>query len=59
MVEIGKLMRVKGRPELGTGEVLRLSGADGNEHADVAFDNPDGRRLETLPLNWLEPVPSI
>ena len=59
MVEIGKLVRVKGRPELGTGEVLRLSGANGNEHADVAFDTPDGRRLETLPLNRLESVPGI
>ena len=59
MVEIGKLVRVKGRPELGTGEVLRLSGANGDEHADVAFDNPDGRRLETLPLSRLESVPGI
>jgi superfamily II DNA or RNA helicase len=59
VVEIGKLVRVKGRPELGTGEVLRLSGDNGNEHADVAFDNPDGRRLETLPLSRLESVPGI
>ena len=58
-MEVGKLVRVKGRPELGTGEVLRLSGANGDERADVAFDSPDGRRLETLPLSRLEAIPDI
>lgn len=59
MVEVGKLVRVRGRPELGTGEVLRLGGANGDERADVAFNSPHGRRLETLPFSRLEIVPDI
>lgn len=61
MAEIGvsSYVRVKGRPELGTGEVLRLSERQAEYHADIAFEGADGRRLETLPVSRLEPAPDL
>jgi hypothetical protein len=44
------------RPELGVGEVLRISEFAGTYRADVAFEDPSGRRLETLPLELLKPT---
>ena len=47
-------VRVSGRYELGTGEVLRLCETGGLYVADVVFDSRAGRRLETLPVQRLE-----
>ncbi|MBU1206360.1 MAG: DEAD/DEAH box helicase family protein [Proteobacteria bacterium] len=47
-------VRVPSRPELGTGEVLRIAEFAGVYQADVAFDSPEGRKLETIPLELLE-----
>ncbi len=52
-------VRVTGRDDLGTGEVLRVRQAGRIAEADVAFESMDGRRLTTFPLNRLEPVPDI
>jgi hypothetical protein len=56
-ITINSYVRVKGRPELGVGEVLRVSEGGVEYRADVAFESPDGRRLETLPLSRLEQAP--
>jgi len=42
---------MKGRGDLGPGEVLRVAENYGVYVADVVFDTEDGRRLETLPWN--------
>jgi SNF2 family DNA or RNA helicase len=55
----GQWVRVKGRGELGTGEVLRVRETSGKREADVAFDDRDGRRLLTLPVDRLETVPDL
>lgn len=44
---------VPSRPELGTGEVLRIADVAGIYQADVVFDTTDGRKLETIPLELL------
>ncbi len=49
-------VRVSGRYELGVGEVLRVCEDTELYVADVVFDSPGGRRLETLPLGRLERV---
>lgn len=61
MSEIGvsSYVRVKGRPDLGVGEVLRVRETGPDFQADIAFEGPDGRRLETLPLSRLEPAPDL
>ncbi|MDY0168861.1 MAG: SNF2-related protein [Thermoguttaceae bacterium] len=47
----GHWVRVAGREDLGSGEVVRVRGA-GHE-MDVAFDRPDGRWLLTFPVSRL------
>ena len=47
-------VKVPSRPELGIGEVLRVSDFAGIYQADVVFDSPEGRRLETFPIELLE-----
>jgi len=47
------------RRELGAGEVLRVRESGGVYQADVAFDTPDGRRLETIPVDRLERAPEL
>ena len=41
-------------PEFGIGEVLRVAETAGFYQADVVFDTPNGRRLETFPVELLE-----
>jgi len=53
----GQRVRVKGRDELGAGEVLRISDNFGVYVADVVFELDDDRRLETIPLERLDIVP--
>lgn len=52
-------VRVAGRDDLGAGEVLRVRRAEGVAEAEVAFESGDGRRLVTLPLDRLRPVPDL
>ena len=49
-------VKVQGRPDLGVGEVLRIAEFAGLYRADVVFDLPSGRKLETFPLDLLEPT---
>ncbi len=46
-------VRIPSRPDLGTGEVLRISDVAGIYQADVVFDTTEGRKLETIPLELL------
>lgn len=58
-LQVNNYVRIKGRPDLGTGEVVRLCEDSPEYRADVAFEGPDGRRLETIPLSRLEKVPDL
>lgn len=58
-VRTGNRVTVKGRKDLGVGEVLRVAENYGAYVADVVFDSESGRRLETLPIERLELVPDI
>ncbi len=58
-IQVGQRVRVYGREELGIGETLRVTESGGRYQADVAFEGPDGRRLETFSLDRLEPAPDI
>ncbi|MCK4488524.1 MAG: hypothetical protein KAU38_17405, partial [Desulfobacterales bacterium] len=44
---------VASRPDLGTGEVLRIGEIAGIYQADVVFDTTEGRKLETIPVELL------
>lgn len=44
---------VPSRPDLGTGEVLRVAEIAGIYQADVVFDSTEGRKLETIPVELL------
>jgi hypothetical protein len=46
-------VRVPSRPNLGTGEVLRIADMAGIYQADVVFETTEGRKLETIPLELL------
>ena len=52
-IKINDLVKVPSRPELGMGEVLRVADVAGIYQADVVFVMPEGRRLETLPVEIL------
>ncbi len=58
-VRTGNRVTIKGRRDLGVGEVLRVAENYGAYVADVVFDAESGRRLETLPIERLELVPDI
>lgn len=47
----GQWVRVAGRDDLGSGEVVRIRSS--GQEVDVAFDSPDGRRLLTFPASRL------
>ncbi len=47
-------VRVRNRPEWGTGEVLKVAQNLGVYQARVLFKTPEGERVETVPLEWLE-----
>jgi superfamily II DNA or RNA helicase len=48
-------VRIRGRDDLGAGEVLRVAASAGIYQADVVFERDDGRRLETFPMDRLVP----
>lgn len=47
-------VRVRNRPEWGTGEVLKVAQNLGVYQARVLFKTLEGERVETVPLEWLE-----
>ncbi len=53
-IELYDSVRVPSHPEWGTGEVLKIAQNLGVYQAKVLFKSPDGERLETVPLEWLE-----
>jgi SNF2 family DNA or RNA helicase len=52
-------VRNKYRPELGSGEVLRISEEEGIYKVDVVFEKDGKRILETFPADILEPIDDI
>lgn len=58
-LKTGQKVSVKGREDLGVGEVLRVSDDFGIYQADVVFESLDGRRLESFPIERLEPAPDL
>jgi superfamily II DNA or RNA helicase len=57
--QAGESVRVYGRDDLGVGEILRVAESGGRYQADVVFEGPESRRLETFPLDRLEIVPGL
>jgi ERCC4-related helicase len=53
-IKVSDRVIVPSRPELGVGEVLRVAEFAGVYRADVVFDLPTGRQLETLSVELLE-----
>jgi len=47
-------VRVRNRPEWGTGEVLKVAQNLGVYQAKILFKTAEGERVETVPLEWLE-----
>ena len=47
-------VRVRNRPEWGTGEVLKVAQNLGVYQAKILFKTSSGERVETVPLEWLE-----
>lgn len=52
-------IRVKYRPELGSGEVIRVYEENGGYKVDVVFERGRQRILETFPESVIEPVDDI
>lgn len=52
-------VKIKYRPELGSGEVIRVSEEHGEYKVDVVFEKDGKRILETFPQDVLEPVDDI
>ena len=55
-IQVSQRVRVYDRADLGVGEVLRVMESGGQYQADVAFEGPDERRLETFPVDRLQPA---
>jgi len=59
MIEEGKKVKIYSRPELGSGEIYRITERQGKWYADVVFHRDSERIIETYPENMLTPVASI
>lgn len=59
MIKEGKKVKIYSRPELGSGEVFRITERQGKLYADVVFQRDGERILETYPENMLAPVANI
>lgn len=59
ILKAGEQVKIKGREDLGTGEILRVSDVYGISQADIVFENSTGRRLESFPLDRLEIAPDV
>ena len=53
-IELYESVRVRGKPEWGTGEVMKIAQDLGVYQAKVVFKTSEGERVETVPLEWLE-----
>jgi superfamily II DNA or RNA helicase len=53
-IELYDAVRVRNHPEWGSGELLKFEQNLGLYQAKVLFKTPDGQRVETVPLEWLE-----
>jgi len=58
-IAAGQWVRVLGREDLGSGEVVRVRNVGGVREVDVAFDDADGRRLLTFPASRLSVIPDL
>ncbi len=58
-MKIGDKVRVKGREDLGTVEVYRISESFGIYQADVMYEDANGRHLQSFPLDRLEFAPDL
>ena len=54
LIRVEDYVRVRSRPEWGTGEVLKVAQILGVYQAKVLFKTSGGERVETVPLEWLE-----
>ena len=52
-------VKIYGRDDLGVGEVLYIRDSGGVYQADVVFEDENGRRLESVPVDRLEPIPDL
>ena len=59
MPKVGEQVRIKGREDLGTVEVYRVSELYGIYQADVMFEDTNGRHLQSFPIERLEPAPDL
>ncbi len=59
MIKEGKKVKVYSRPELGAGEVFRITERQGKSYADVVFQRDGERILETYPSDMLATVADI
>jgi len=57
--KVGENVKIKGRKDLGTGEIIRVSDVYGIYQADIVFEDSNGRKLESFPLERLELAPDI
>ena len=58
-LKIGDKVRVKGREDLGTVEVYRISESFGIYQADVMYEDANGRHLQSFPVDRLEFAPDL
>ena len=58
-VQVDDLVQVEGRGDLGVGEVLHVRESGGVYEADVAFEGPDGRVLQSFPVGRLQRAPDL
>ncbi len=59
MPKVGEKVRVKGREDLGSVEVYRVSELYGTYQADVMYEDANGRHLQSFPIERLEPAPDL
>jgi superfamily II DNA or RNA helicase len=58
-IELYDSVRVRTHPEWGMGEVLKIGHSLGVFQAKVLFKRPEGERVETVPLEWLEKASNL
>lgn len=59
IIEQDQNVKVRTRPEIGVGQVIRIFSENGLEKADVAFDRDGQRILETFPCEMLDVIENI
>ena len=59
MPKVGERVRVKGREDLGTVEVYRVSELYSIYQADIMYEDTNGRHLQSFPIERLEPAPDL